>query len=238
MLGGQLLLAMRDGLWRFDPLVGKRVLLVEPPYDPERERFNDGKVDAQGHFWVGTIYEPRDRPGAALYRWANGSLERMAGDVTNSNGLAWSTDGRTLYWSDTSAHRILALDVAAHDGSLSHRRLFMQFAPKVAGVTSLESYGGRPDGAAVDSQGCYWAAMYEGQRLVRISPDGLLLQEVRLPVRCPTMLCFGGDDLRTIYITTARENRPQDELAAQPWAGSVLSMRVDIPGLPVSFAMG
>jgi sugar lactone lactonase YvrE len=237
LLGGDLLLAMRDGLWRFSPRTGKRRLLAQPPYNPATERFNDGKADPQGRFWVGTIYEPRDPPHAALYRWSHERLTRMVGDITTSNGLAWSPDGRTLYWSDTKAHVVHAFDMDPLDGSLSRQRDFARFALKQAGQ-ALDTYGGRPDGAAVDSEGAYWCAMFEGQRLLRLSPDGQVLREVRLPVRCATMPCFGGRDLKTLYITTARENRPADELAAQPWAGRVLHMRVAVPGLPVNFAAG
>ena len=237
LLGGQLLLAMRDGLWRFDPATGDRHALAPPPYEPARERFNDGKADPQGRFWVGTIYEPREPALAALYRWAGGRLDKMAGEVTVSNGLAWSPDGRTLYWSDTKAHTIYALDMDPADGSLSRRRVFASFAPKVPGEP-LAGYGGRPDGAAVDSEGCYWSAMFEGQRLLRLSPEGQVLQAVPLPVRCPTMPCFGGADLKTLYVTTSRENRPPEELVAQPWSGSVLQIRVEVPGLPVNFAAG
>lgn len=237
LLGGGLLLAMRDGLWRFDPATGERRRLARAPYDQALERFNDGKADAQGRFWVGTIYEPRDPALASLYRWSGGRLDRMAGDVTVSNGLAWSLDGRTMYWSDTKTHRIDLLDFDPADGSLSNRRPFMAF-PQKDTTQPIESYGGRPDGAAVDSEGCYWSAMFEGQRLLRISPEGQVLREVKLPVRCATMACFGDADLRTLYITTAREKRPAEELAAQPWAGHVLRLRVDVPGLPVNFAAG
>ena len=94
----------------------------------------------------------------------------------------------------------------------------------------------RPDGAAVDAEGAYWVAMYEGQRLLRLSARGELLADLALPVRCPTMPCFGGPDLKTLFITTAREARPQAELAAQPLAGCVLSLPVTVPGLPVNFA--
>jgi sugar lactone lactonase YvrE len=184
---------------------------------------------------VGTIYEPRTPPRAALYRFARGRLDRMAGDVTVSNGLAFSPDGGTLYWTDTTAHRISALDLDAAEGTLSRQRVFAEFPPKQAGQ-DLRLYGGRPDGAAVDAEGAYWVAMFEGQRLLRLAPDGRLLQEVPLPVRCPTMPCLGGPDLRTLYVTTARHNRPPEELSAQPWAGCVLQMRVDVPGLPVNFA--
>ncbi|MEY2873934.1 MAG: hypothetical protein RLZZ373_1305 [Pseudomonadota bacterium] len=234
LLGGGLLLAMRDGLWRFDPVAGARTLMAEPPYDPAKERFNDGKCDPQGRFWVGTIYEPRDPPLAALYCWDQGALVRRADGITVSNGLAWSPDGQTMYWSDTKAHAVYGLDFEPTDGGLSGRRTFVEF-PKREPGQSLDTYGGRPDGGAVDSEGCYWVAMFEGQRVLRLSPQGQVLREVRLPVRCPTMPCFGGPDLKTLYITTAREKRPPDELAQQPMAGCVLALSVDVPGIPAYF---
>ncbi|WP_418317547.1 SMP-30/gluconolactonase/LRE family protein [Piscinibacter sakaiensis] len=233
---GSMLLAMRDGLWRVDLASGNRERLAPPPYDPAVERFNDAKCDPAGRFWVGTIYEPRDPPLAALYCLSGQQLDRRADGITVSNGLAWSPDGATMYWSDTKAHRIDAFDFGVADGSLSRRRVFASFAPRDAG--SPQAYGGRPDGAAVDSEGCYWVAMFEGARIVRLSPAGDVIREIRLPVQCPTMVCFGDADLRTLYITTASHKRPEAELAAQPWAGSVLAMRVDVPGLPACFFSG
>ncbi len=236
MQGGSLLLALRTGLACFDSASGQSTPLCSAPYDCAHERFNDGKADPQGRFWVGTIYEPRDEPRAWLYRFSGGRLDKMAGDITVSNGLAWSPDARTLYWADTKAHRIDALDFDISDGSVSRRRVFAQFPVKTAGQP-LAGYGGRPDGAAVDVQGGYWVAMFEGARVLRFAADGTLSREVALPVRCPTMPCFGGPDLKTLYITTARENRPADELACEPLAGCVLQLRVDVPGLPAHFAL-
>lgn len=236
MLGGRVLLGMRDGLWCFEPRSAERIRLVEPPYDARVQRFNDGKADPQGRFWVGTLHEPREPALAALYRWSDRRLSRMAADITTSNGLAWSPDGTTLYWSDTKAHVIYALDFDGRDGSLSRRREFARFPLRQPGQ-ALDDYAGRPDGSAVDRDGCYWVAMFEGQRLLRLAPTGEVLQTVPLPVRCPTMPCFGDDDLRTLYVTSARDNRPAEELARQPWAGCVLRMRVETPGLPVNFAM-
>ncbi len=233
--GGDLLLAMRDGLFRFNPDSGERQRLAPPPYDPAQERFNDGRADAQGRLWVGTIFEPRTSAAAALYRWDGARLQRMAGDATVSNGLAFSPDGATMYWADTATHRIAAFDFDGSDGSLSRQRVFAEFALKQPGQ-DLSTYGGRPDGAAVDAQGAYWIAMFEGQRLLRLAPDGQVLQELPLPVRCPTMPCFGGPDLRTLFVTTSRQRRPAAELAAQPLAGCVLHIRVPVPGLPVNFA--
>ena len=231
---GGLLLAMRDGLWRFDPRCGERQPVAPPPYDPALERFNDGKADMLGRFWAGTLHEPRE-PLAALYRHEDGRWLRMAQGIVNSNGLAWSPDGGTMYWADTRAHRILAYAMNVESAELSAPRVFHQFEPRQP-AQALDDYGGRPDGAATDSEGAYWCAMYEGQRLLRLSPQGQVLREVRLPVRCPTMPCFGDDDLRTLYVTTAREGRPEAELAAQPLAGRVLRLRVEAPGLPVNFA--
>jgi sugar lactone lactonase YvrE len=229
---------MRDGLWRFDtqaPGDGARTRLAPPPYDPAEMRFNDGKADPHGRLWVSTIYEPRTAPRAALYRFAGGRLDRVADGATVGNGLAISPDARTLYWSDTSSHRIFAFDFDVAAGAISRRRVLAQFPPKTP-AQSLAGYGGRPDGAAMDAEGALWVAMFEGQRLVRLDAQGRLLQELSLPVRCPTMPCFGGPDLRTLYVTTSREKRPVDELAAQPLAGHVLWRRVDVPGLPVNFA--
>jgi sugar lactone lactonase YvrE len=237
---GTLVVALRDGLVRFDPdgdggagAVVER--LAGPPYDPREQRFNDGKCDPAGRFWVGSMDEPR-RPGtAALFCWSEGRLaERQAG-ITISNGLAWSPDGRTMHWTDTTAHTVRAFDFDASSGAMWNGRDFATF-PKRAEGQPLDAYGGRPDGAAMDAEGCYWVAMYEGARVLRLSPAGETLAEVRLPARCPTMPCFGGPDLRTVYVTSASVNRPERERETHPANGAVLAFEVDVPGLPVDFA--
>ena len=233
--GGGLLLALRSGFWRFDPSSGARELVALPDYDPADERYNDGKADAAGRMWCGTLYEPRTAPRAALYCLERGRLTRRADGATVSNGLAWSPDSRAMYWADTTSHTIWRFDFDPQAGEPSQRRVFARFAPGAEGQP-LDEYGGRPDGAAVDVRGHLWVAMYEGRRLVEFAPDATLVAEHPLPVRCPTMPAFGGADLRTLYITTARQRRPAEELAAQPWAGAVLAMRVDAPGLPANFA--
>lgn len=233
---GGLLLARRDGIFRFDPASAVSTLLASPPYDPAKQRFNDGRCDPQGRFWVGTLCEPRLPPLGTMQCFSDGVLRQRFDGVSNSNGLAWSPDARTMYWSDTQLATVFAFDFDPADGTLSRRRVFIEFPAKKPGQ-ALDDYLGRPDGASVDSEGCYWVAMYEGQRLLRISPRGEVLRHVHLPVRCATMCAFGGDDLKTLYITTARENRPAEELAEQPLAGCVLALPVDVPGLPVDFAL-
>jgi sugar lactone lactonase YvrE len=225
--GGGLLVARRDGLWTLDTATGSQELISSPPYDVSRLRFNDGKVDPAGRFWIGSISDARE-PEAALYRFDGGAFAAQVPGLTTSNGLAWSPDGRRMHWSDTKAHRIYAAEFDVLTGTLSASRVFAEFKPRVPG----EAYGGRPDGAAMDADGHYWAAMFEGRSLVRIAPSGEVVQRLELPVTCPTMPAFGGPDLRTLFITTARDKRPADELEREPLAGAVLRLRVDVPGLP------
>ncbi|SFR92455.1 Sugar lactone lactonase YvrE [Mitsuaria sp. PDC51] len=234
LVGGGLLIPQRNGLWRFDPATGEYLKLLDPPYDASKRRFNDGKADAQGRLWVGTIDDAR-QPESALYCLREGVFVPMKDGITTSNGLGWSPDGRSMYWADTKAHEIYRMAFDAASGTPGEREVFARFAPRGADQP-LETYGGRPDGAAVDVEGGYWVAMMEGQQLLRLSPSGELLTRVELPVRCATMPTFGGADLRTIFVTTAREKRSEAELAAQPWAGCVLKMRVPVAGLPVQFA--
>lgn len=234
---GGLVLGMRDGLWHFDPKTQQRNLLAAPPYDAAKERFNDGKCDPQGRFWVGTIYEPRQPPLAALYCFSQGQLTRVADEVTVSNGLAWSPDGATMYWTDTTSHTIFRMAFDPQTGSVGPRTVFATFDKKKEGQP-LSAYGGRPDGAAMDVEGCYWVAMFEGARLLRISPQGQILRDIQLPVQCATMPCFGGKDMKTLFITTASQGRSAEELDSQALAGRVLALEVEIAGVPTSFFKG
>ncbi len=233
--GGGLVLALRSGIYRAREWGGALQRLAAAPYDSTKQRFNDGKCDAQGRFWVGSLYEPKDQALGTLYMLDGQGLQAMQGGVVTANGLAWSADGRTLYWADTAAHQVRAFDFDAASGQLTKPRVFYQAALKPAGWAwgSATPYGGRPDGAAVDAEGGYWSAQYEGGRLLRIAPNGQVLAEVPTPALCPTMPCFGGTDLKTLFITTARHGRSEAELAQFPGSGCVWAMRVEVAGLPV-----
>ncbi|MGH6634506.1 MAG: SMP-30/gluconolactonase/LRE family protein, partial [Sphingopyxis sp.] len=190
--------------------------------DKPEQRFNDGRVDALGRLWVGSLTSDKANPAATLYRLdPDGSLTEIFGQLTTSNGAAFSPDGRTFYHADTPTHAIRAFDFDAAAGTLSNGRAFHQF----------EFGNGRPDGAAVDAEGCYWSALWDGWRIVRISPAGELIQTVELPVQRPTMIAFGGPDLQTAFVTSAGKNLTDAERKAQPHAGGIFSFRVDVPGL-------
>jgi sugar lactone lactonase YvrE len=233
---GGWVMALRDGIYRALEWGGNLQLLAAAPYDTTRLRFNDGKCDAQGRFWAGSLYEPKDQALGVLYMLDGQGLHAMQSGVVTANGLAWSPDGRTAYWADTAAHQVRGFDVDLSTGQLSAERVFHQMAPKPAGWSwgDAAAYGGRPDGAAVDSEGCYWSAQYEGGRLLRLSTAGDVLAEVKTPVPCPTMPCFGGEDLKTLFITTSRQGRSAQELAQYPGAGCVFAMRVEVAGLAVN----
>lgn len=243
--GGGLVIALRDGVYRAAAWQAPLACVARFSHDPRTTRFNDGKADPLGRFWAGTIYEPRDARKAELYsidlrpghaQPGRPVVQLKAINATVANGLAWSPDARTLYWTDTKRHVIQAWDWDANSNVLRHHRILREFPGKPAGwLPGQPGYGGRPDGASVDQQGNYWCAMFEGARLLKLAPDGATLADIELPVRCPTMPCFGGEDLRTLYLTSARDQRPAEELQAMPWSGHVIAMRVDVPGLPVNF---
>lgn len=226
---GGLVVATRHGFIRLDTDSGSVTGIAPAPYDTGTTRFNDGRVDRAGRFWVGTIYEPRTAPAAEMYCLEKGKVSlKWSGGMTNSNGLAFTPGGHAMYHADTAAHRIDRYCFNGAEGVASRPEPFQQFSTDKA----APNYGGRPDGAAVDSEGAYWVAMFEGGRLLRFAPDGRLLREVKLPLRCPTMVAFGGEDLRTLYITSASHGRSAAELERYPLSGRVLSMRVDVPGRP------
>jgi sugar lactone lactonase YvrE len=227
--GGGMLVALRRGFVHLDTDSGALTPLAAAPYDTTTTRFNDGRVDPAGRFWVGTLYEPRDKPAAEMYYLERGQVRlAWSGGMTVSNGLAFSPDGRWMYHADTTSHRIDRYQFDVATGTVSNPQRFQQFSTDKA----ASDYGGRPDGAAVDSEGAYWCAMFEGGRILRFAESGELLREIKLPLRCPTMVAFGGDDLRTLYITSASHKRSPHELAQYPLTGRVLSLRVDVAGLP------
>ena len=218
---GGFIAGLRSGIWLLDAEGCKEKLIANPQLDTTISRFNDGRTDPWGRFWAGTIYEPRDRPDAMLCRVDRDlTCTRVAGDIKVSNGLAFSPDRKWMYHSDTPAHVIYRYPLD-DTGTPGPRERFHQFP-----------FGnGRPDGAAVDAQGFYWSALYEGGRVVRLSPAGETVAEYLVPARCPTMCAFGGSDLRTLYVTSARHGRPAEELADWPDSGNLFAMQVDIPGL-------
>ncbi|MBW6392518.1 SMP-30/gluconolactonase/LRE family protein [Billgrantia antri] len=186
-------------------------------------RFNDGRCDATGRLWAGTIDADESSPSAALYCLDRGELTPRLTGIGISNGLAFSPDRRWLYHTDSLTRRILRYPFDLDSGTLGEGETWVD----------LERLGlpGVPDGAAVDSEGCYWSALYDGGRIVRFSPEGEPVAEHEVPCPHPTMVAFGGPDLRTLYITTATQHLDAEGKARWPQAGSLLQMRTGGEGL-------
>ena len=192
-------------------------------FDPRNERFNDGKADRSGaHFWVGSIYLPRDRRAAGIWRLSlDGTLTKVLDGLTTANGIAWSPDGGTMYFADSWHRTIYAADYDEARGEVSRRREFVRLAPRL----------GKPDGAAVDRDGYYWCAAFGASRLLRIAPDGRLDRTVATPMRCPTMASFGGEGCDRLFVTSYGDIERMPELADDPMAGHVISREVGVAGL-------
>jgi len=198
--------------------------VCDNPSNPELARFNDGGTDHAGRFYAGTFWAPQDYNGALLMRIDNDLAPKVIQcDIRGANGLAFSPDGTWMYTSDTPQEVIYRtpLDEQGEPGT---REVFRTFKKEE----------GQPDGAATDVEGCYWSALYDGWRIARFSPEGEQLEEYRLPVRCPTMVCFGGEDMKTLFITTTRENMKQDELAKFPLSGALFTLPVNVAGVKKS----
>lgn len=191
---GRLVVGLRTGVFLYDLATRRLDLLARPEPDRPGNRLNDGKVGPDGAFWVGSIDMSAEHGrGGALHRIApDGQITTVAEGLTISNGLAWSPDHRTMYHSDSRRTFIWAWDFDPATGAATNRReLRRQTIPE-----------GRPDGAATDTEGCYWSAGVSAGCLNRFAPDGTLLRRIDLPILAPTMPCFGGPDLRTVYLTS------------------------------------
>ena len=185
-------------------------------------RFNDGKPDPWGNFWAGTMaWDEQNGPPCGLYRLApDGAVTELFGGVGLSNGLDWTDDRRLFYYADSLAGGVDVFDTDPDTGALSGRRRFVSVS------------GGLPDGLTLDAEGGLWLAVWGSGELRRYTPDGRLDTVVSLPVSQVTSAAFGGDGLRTLYITTARENFTPADLAAQPHAGDIFACTPGVAGRP------
>ena len=224
---GTYAVALRDGLGLVESSTGAVVLRTDVHGDDEGIRFNDGKCDPDGRFVAGTMRYDVAAGAGALYRFdADGSAHRLLSDVTISNGLAWSADGTTLWFIDTGHDRV---DRFRYDGELHDREV----------AVDLSGEAGSPDGMTIDEEGLLWVARWDGGQVVRCTADGRVVGRIPLPCDRVTSVCFGGDDLADLYITTARYGLDEAALAKQPQAGGLFVCRPGVRGTPtVPYRLG
>jgi sugar lactone lactonase YvrE len=220
---GGLMLALRDGFAAYDPGSGALEMLVDPEAHLSGNRFNDGKCDPTGRFWAGSMaYEDQSDQGSVYRMDTDHSVHRMIGDIGISNGIIWSLDARTMYYTDSLDFAIRAYDYDAATGGISNERVIIDI-PKAMGFA---------DGFTIDEEGMLWVAHYGAGRVRRWNPDtATVLAEIDLPAVGVTACAFGGPGLDQLFITSASLRLSDAEKAQQPHAGGLFVAEVGVRGL-------
>lgn len=220
---GGLLVALRRGFCRFDPRTAACADIAVPGMALGDERFNDGRVDGAGRFWVGTLDRHLQAPIGKLYQLRHGAgLQPADSGFVLSNGIGWSPDGGTMYFAETSSRQVYAYRFDAAAGTVADRRCFADVGP---------GHGG-PDGLCVDAAGNVWVTIFERGIVNMYRPDGVLAAVVRLPVERPTSCTLGGAGMKTLYITSARIGLTESGLREQAQAGGIWAVDVAQAGQP------
>ena len=225
---GGLVVTMASGFHFFDPDTGAFTAIADPEPDLPETRFNDGKPDRFGHFWSGSMFEAPGRPPrkiASLYRLASdGSIRKMLDGIGCSNGLAWSPDGRIMYFTDSHTHLVWAFDYDPEAGEIANRRVYID----------LTDRGYIVDGSTVDADGNYWLTVPFKGKVLAYDRAGRQVTEVDMPCDLPTCCEFGGPDLATLYVTTAIYRRRAAELARPTAPGGLFAITgLGVKGLPL-----
>lgn len=230
---GGIIAGLKSGFYLIDIDPAKDRATLELLHDPEPDlsdnRLNDGKCDRAGRYWCGSL----DNTGGTSGRLYRIDLDRrvhcMETGVTISNGIGWSPDNKTMYYASTRADVCWAYDFDLATGAIANRRSFID----------TSGQPGKVDGATVDADGCYWAAMVGGWEIARYDPDGKLMETIRLPVQHPTMCSFGGPDLDILYVTSTRKFLTPQMEKKQPLAGALFALHnTGATGLPEPFFKG
>jgi D-xylonolactonase len=222
--GPELLVSLRSSLAVFDPDRGALRTVHVPRGEHPNNRFNDGKCDARGRFWAGSTDFACAAATGALYRYdPDGRCTRHHEQVHIANGPTWSLDQRTFFFTESGHRTIYAFDFDLERGTLSNRREWLRLADG----------DGDPDGMTTDADGRIWIAHWDGACVTAHDPlDGRELCRIELPVRYVTNVAFGGAALRTLYVSSARGDLAGAALAAQPLAGGLFAIELDVQGQP------
>lgn len=220
---GGLVFAMQHGFYFMDAEKSEPTLITDPERHLPNNRFNDGKCDPLGRFWAGTMSMHNEAAAGTLYcLGTNRKVRAMISGVSVSNGLAWSPDGRTMYFIDSPTKQVVAFDFDA-TGEIRNRRIAVNI-PEGEGV---------PDGMTMDEEGYIWVAQWGGYKVSRWNPNnGKRLDEIDVPAAHVTSCTFGGEQLNELYITTARTGLDDHALAEQPFAGGLFRIKTGVKGLP------
>lgn len=226
---GDLVITQRHGFARFDPASGLATPLLQVESDLPGNRFNDGKCDARGRYWAGTMDFACKEPTGSLYRLdPDLRCTKMDTGYAVTNGPAWSSDWRTMYHNDSVNGRVYAFDFDLESGDLANKRLFLQ----------LDKDEGSPDGMTTDAEGGLWIAQWGAGRLTRRDARGKVTMTVELPCSQITSCAFGGPGLRTLFITSAADGLSPQQREREPLAGGLFALELEIAGVPAQTYKG
>jgi len=216
---GGIVMATEHGFALWDPSNKKIEHLGDPEAEKPQSRFNDGAVDRRGRFWAGTLGDPYQN---SLYRLdADLTIHKMETGIDISNGIGWSPDNKTMYFTDSTPAVIYAYDFDLDTGSLANRRVFADSSDRQ----------GVPDGLTIDAEGFIWSARWGGWCLDRYDPTGKLERSISVPVECPTSVMFGNDELDSLYFTSARMEIPFEKRSQYPQAGDLFCFTPGVKGI-------
>lgn len=224
---GNVLIALQNGIYDFDPVTGTKKLIVDPEEDKSDNRFNDGKCDPAGRFWAGTMSTTDKKEAGALYRLdPDSSIHKMINNVSISNGIVWNADATKMYYIDTPTQKVMSYNFDNETGDISNPKVAIEVAPEI----------GSPDGMTIDEKGNLWIALWGGSAVGCWNPEtGKLLRKIQVPVKNVTSCAFGDDDLGTLYITTARNSTTEEELEKYAHAGGVFKTIPGVKGVKAFF---
>lgn len=226
---GGMLVALQNGIYYFDSSTGS-FHFINNPLPEKNIRFNDGKCDPAGRFWVGSMHLSQTKGAAALYRMnSDSAIHEVLKEVTVSNGILWTLDKKTMFYIDSPLRRIDAFDYNDTTGAISNRRI----------IITIPDGLGDPDGMSIDIEGKLWVALWGGYCVCRFDPDtSELLQKIEVPAPNVASCAFGGKNLDILYISTAREGMSAKQLIEYPLSGGIFSAEPGISGLRANFFVG
>lgn len=219
---GGLTVAAEHGFYTIHPDKEQWTPIADPEQHLPENRFNDGKCDAKGRFWAGTMHNGgKENEGALYCLHTDFSVRKVLEPVSISNGIAWAADNETMYYIDTPTRQVVAFDFDLDTGTIRHKRV----------VVTIPAEQGLPDGMTIDAEGMIWVAHWGGYQVSRWNPKtGEQIQSIQVPVAKVTSCAFGGEKLDELYITTARIDLTPQELAEQPHAGGLFRIKTNVKG--------
>jgi sugar lactone lactonase YvrE len=221
---GDVMVTLQHGFYALDLKTCNVTLIREVEKDLASNRFNDGKCDAYGRYWAGTMSLDGSKSKGGLYFLSrDNTVTEKLSSVSCSNGLGWSPDNKVMYYIDTPTRRVVCFDFTLETGEIEKKRTVVDFT----------NQQGSPDGMTVDQEGMIWVAQWGGSKVSRWNPStGKMLDQIVLPTMCVSSCCFGGKNLDELYITTARRGSEEQTPSEQPYAGALFRAKVEVGGLP------